>query len=82
MLEKVVADLTIQVEKKQETTIGVHVQYHISVTPVPPKRYSSTSKDTLQYQLGGTESGTETIDDITSKHINLIITSENMNDKE
>lgn len=58
--------------------IRVPVQYHLSVTPVLPKCYSSTTYVKLQYQLDGTESGTENGYFITSEYGFSISIYENM----
>ena len=43
MLEKVVADFAMESDKYEECTNLSAPQYHLRVTSVPPKCYSSTS---------------------------------------
>ena len=58
MLEKVVADSEIYSDKCGKCTNLSACQYHLSVTAVSPKINSSTR---FQYQIDGTESGTEKV---------------------
>lgn len=71
MLEKVVADSTMYFNKYGERT-------YLSACSVPPKCYSSTSKEKLQYQLYGTGSGTEGSFFKTSEYVFFISTSGDM----